>query len=297
MRSLSTGEVIRDGNGGGEGMFVGLSLPSTGGEAIWPATEAEWGGQRVGLARTFSSNLPASAPSNLSHHFGRRATWHSVKAGWPQMADGSLDSTLKSFLNSIPADHDLMLTFAHEPENDNPLNQEAARAAEWRAASVHFYDVVKQTRPQTLVGPILMSWTFNSSSGRDWERWILPADKQDFMGLDPYQAYMFPIVGSPTTWHDWVTPQVALWQSVADDLGVPGAIGETACHEFIGNPQRKVDWIMEGYNHAVANNYVAFSYFNVYKPNDTALPMLLNSHAATLAAWSSILINHTRGVY
>ena len=42
---------------------------------------------------------------------------------------------------------------------------------------------------------------------------------------------------------------------------------------------------------------MAFSYFNVYKENDTALPMLLNSHPATLAAWANILTQHKRGVY
>lgn len=279
----------------GGGMFVGMyNLPE--GEPQWLATEAEWGGIRSGIARSYSSGLPSTAPPSLQRDYGKRASWHSVKANWPQMAAGEHDATVTSFLNSIPADHELLLTFAHEPENDNPLNQEAERSAEWRAASIHFYDLVKSVRPQTWVGPVMMDWTYNPASGRVWERWTLPADKQDFSGLDPYQPYLFPIIGAPTTWHDYPMSAVSTWQSVCNDLGVPGAIGEIACHEFPGNPGRKAGWIEDSIQHSLDNNHLAYCYFNAYKPGDTAEPMLLNSHAQSLSTWAGVLSANQRGV-
>lgn len=141
-----------------------------------------------------------------------------------------------------------------------------------------------------------MSWTFNPASGRTPERWILPADKQDFSGLDPYQPYLFPIIGAPTTWEDFPTPYIEEWQSINDSLGVPGAIGETACHEHLTQPLRKAQWIREFFDWCKAQGHIAFCYFNADKPGDTAPAMLLNSSEAVLDTWAGILEENQAGV-
>ncbi len=294
---LRTGEVS---NGGilPHDMFVGmLNSPQT--EANWVATEAEWGGVRAGIRRSYSTGMPTTAPVELTSCYGKRASWHSMKSTWTDMSSGANDAAVTSFLNSIPADHELLLTYAHEPENDNPLAEEITRSAEWRAAQAHFYDLVKSVRPQTLVGPVLMSYTFEASSGRVWSRWVPPVDKMDFFGLDPYNPYKFPAVGAPNTWRDWpMGAGMPIWQQACDDLGVPGAIGETACHEDesgIG-PARKVAWLNGAIAYSLAHKHVAFCYFNSYKPGDTAEPMLLNSSPQSLAAWANILSAHQKGV-
>ncbi len=278
-------------------LLLGM-LNSPQNEANFVATEAEWGGTRSGIKRSYSTGMPNTAPLLLSDDYGKRASWHSMKSSWPGMAAGNDAAAMTSFLNSIPADHTLMLTYAHEPENDFPLGEELTRAAEWRAAQAYFYDLVKSVRPQTLVGPILMSWTFKSASGRVWQRWVPPVGKMDFFGLDPYNAYLFPIIGAPTTWEAWPMSGVVTWQAECDRLGVPGAIGETACHEDetgIG-PSRKAGWMQDAVDYAVANNYTAFCWFNSYKPGDTAEPMMLNSSQASLDKWSSLLSAHQNGV-
>ena len=278
-------------------MYVGMHNSPVG-EAQWLVTKAEWGGARSGIRRSYSTNLPSSAPSVLTDCYGKRASWHSVKADWVQMASGSLDGTVTSFLNSIPADHELMLTFAHEPENDNPLAQEVDRSAEWRAAQEHFYDLVKSVRPQTLVGPILMGYTFVPASGRVPSRWAPSASKMDFFAIDTYQAYRFPAAGNGTTWHNWPVPGVTAWREMCATLGVPGAIGETACAEDesgIG-PTRKVGWMQAAVADSIAHGDIAFCWFNSYKPGDTAESMLLNSSSESLAAWANILNANQKGV-
>lgn len=288
-------------------IYVGM-LNSPVGEAQWVITEAEWGGVKSGIARTFSPGLPSTPPTDMTRSYGKRASWHSVKADWDEMASGVHDSTLISFLNAVPADHELMFTFAHEPENDgvSPANGSnpaynawvAEYAPKWRAACEHFYDVVKATRPQTLVGPVLMGFTFDSSSHRDPNDWRISGSKCDFYGLDPYNPYLFPMVGAPNNWVNQPSSQVTAFTAFCASLGCRPAIAETACHEDASGigPQRKVDWMNSFFNYTKANNYLAFCYFNAYKPNDTAPEMMLNSSPQSLAAWANILSAHQRGV-
>ena len=305
-RSLKHGTTAPiGGEPGVNPMYLGAA--STGGtEANWLALEGLVG--RMGVRRNYNPGLPSTAPAALIQDYGKRTSWYSVKADWAQMASGSLDATVTSLVNSVPANHELWLTFAHEPENDGvtPANGNnpaynawvAANAPTWRAACERFYDVVKAARPQTLVGPILMGFTFAASSGRNPNDWKVAANKCDFYGIDAYNPYLFPMVGSPSNWVNQPSNDMVAFTAFCNSLGCMKAVGETACHEDesgIG-PQRKVDWINSMIAYAEANDYLAYCWFNSYKPGDTAPPMLLDSSPQTTATWSAQVVAHQRGI-
>lgn len=293
-RSLLTGDT-KPAAGGPSPMYVGAwNLP--GGESNWLALEAQTG--HMGIRRTYTGGMPSTAPAVVQQDYGKRASWHSVKANWTATAAGQHDAAIISFCQSIPEGHQMLLTIDHEPENDNPLSEEAARSAEWRAANEHYYDVVKSVRPDFLVGPILMGWTFNPASGRSVVNWTISGDKCDFYGIDEYNPHHFPMIGSPTQWVNQPSPTMTAFTQLCNSLGVPGAVGETATSEDMSGvgPARKVAWMNDLIGYAEANNYLAVCYFNAYKPGDTSEAMMIESSPQSIAAWADIVAAHPRGI-
>lgn len=294
MRSLGSGATVTGGLGPHK-MQIGMcSSPLD--EPSWLALESQVG--RMGLRRTFSPGLPSTAPAKVRQDYGKRTSWHSVKANWVEMANGNHDSTVTSFLNSIPSDHELWLTFYHEPENIYPLGEEPARSAEWRAAQHHFYDLVKSVRPATLVGPILMGWTFDPASGRSPANWTVDADKCDFYGVDEYNPYYFPMVGNRDTWVSQPTQQMRDFVTLCRQLDVAPAVGEVASSEYYGawSGSRKAEWINQLIDYTVAEKFIGVCWFDVYTPNDTSEDMLIDSSQASLDAWAGHVSQHQRGV-
>jgi len=279
------------------GLAVGRTAPIS--VAQWNADETTYG--RLGIRRSFSPGFPSTPPSGgtasgMTDDYGKRMTWHSVKGDWPTAAAGGLDATMTSFLNAVPADHSLMLTFAHEPENDFPSDQAVARSAEWRAAQSRLYDVVKAVRPQTLFGVVLMGWTFNPSSGRTVAHWTPPPGKADFYGVDDYNPYQFPAAGNGTTWNVQPSTQMQTYVAWCAANGVPGAIGENATAEHLSDPNRKAQYLQDIIDYANANGFLAYCYFDAFKPGDTSESMVLNSSAISMAKWTALVAANQFGV-
>jgi hypothetical protein len=140
-------------------------------------------------------------------------------AGWQQVAAGgpAIDNWLTTVIKaSYALNPRLMVCFHHEPIEDAPNN-----AADFVAASNHFYDVVKAAAPNAVVGPIFMLyWDLQPASGHHLSDWI-PA-KYDYIGGDPYPAVK-PGTGI-------LTPQQVYGPCVnfVRPLGVPLVIAETS---------------------------------------------------------------------
>ena len=305
-RSLKNGTTVPiDGEEPASQMYVGTCDDVGTGEAQWVALEAQTG--RMGIRRSYSSSFPSTPSSELTTDYGKRSSWHSVKGDWATAASGGYDATMTSFLNAVPANHDLLLTFAHEPENDGvtPANGSnpaynawvAANAPAWRAAQEHLYDVVKSVRPQTKFGPILMGYTLSASSGRNIADWTVSGSKCDFYGVDEYNPYRFPMVGNGTTWRPQPSETMLAFTNLCNSLGVPGAVGETASAEHdSGVRSWKIGWFHDMLNYCEENNYLAYCWFNANKPNDTSPAMMLTSSPEFMAAWAAQVATHQRGV-
>ena len=122
-------------------------------------------------------------------------TRHNVEVSWVSfhgnhttngMTDGTYDAGILSFINSVPAGHQVWMTFHHEPENDG------VNAADWRAAQKYFHTYVSNNKgsKDIKVAPILMAVTLDPLGGRTLSDWIplhsagVPAF--DFFGFDMY---------------------------------------------------------------------------------------------------------------
>jgi hypothetical protein len=264
-------------------MLLGANVPSINSWAEWTARGATVGA--MGVRRCYNTGMPAtwaaSAAAPTSGH--GIVNWLSVRPDAASMASGALDAAVTSFVNSIPAGEQVMLTPLHEPEN----NTGTVPAATWVAAVQRFYDVAKAARPSTKIGPVLMGYTFDPKSGRKVSDWNVGAAHCDFYGIDFYNGYHYPLTGNSNTWNPPVGTQVVNFQAFCDSIGKPGAVGEFASSEDqtgIG-PQRKIDWTTGYLNYAHTHGWLAMCWFDSYKPGDTDPSMVLDSTPEFTAFW------------
>lgn len=264
-----------------------------------PWLEAQVG--RMGIRRTFQGNIPSNFSSTYAGaDVGVRASWQSIRSDWSTTKNGAYDAAITAYLNTIPVNHQLLLTWCHEPENDG------GNAADFRASAAHVYQLVKSVRPQTLVGPIFMAWTFDSRSSYVPTDWMPDPATCDFVGVDPYQNYLFPPAGAKTVW-DPIPPAntaIASYMNYTKNIWhLQPALAETACGVYRGSSgtgaddfTMKRDWIKGMVEYFESNGTIAFCYFDTNINNDLSPKSLIEDDATTTAYWSSIVASHQRGV-
>ncbi len=261
-----------------------------------PLIESKVGKQ--GIRRTFQSSIPTNFSNTYaSSDVGKRASWQSVKADWRTVASGRADQRIAAYLATIPTKHRMLLTFNHEPENDGKPS------ADFRAASRRFYQVVKEHRPQTLVGPILMDWTFDPASGLHPADWFPGSAYCDFIGIDTYQTYLFPPAGSSKVWKSSTTDRQKAAVAWIHQQGCLPAIGEFACGPWRGHSgkaaddfRRKVDWVKSTLEFFESAGAVAACYFNTLINNDLAPKPLLQDDSLTTSYWSGVSASHPKAI-
>lgn len=143
-----------------------------------------WGSRTTSMVDTAKKDLAAN-----------RLPWVSTKtptskpADWAKMANGTYDKEIDEMLVALDnlggSDKPVWLTVWHEPENDN------GNAADWRGMQKRIRDRINALKAQgkpmdnIAFAPILMSWTFQTSSGRNMNDWWVDGI-WDFFGVDPY---------------------------------------------------------------------------------------------------------------
>lgn len=273
------------------------------GQAHAPATEPEFQaldtlvGVPAAIRRTYvtAATIPSTfATTPAGTDVGRRASWQSVRAPWAEVASGLWDAAIELYVASIPSDHRCLLTYSHEPENDggNPVD--------FVAASRRFYEVARPAAATSVrIGPVAMGWTFdplNHTGQRAAYFDGIGADHMDFGGLDIYQPYHFPPAGYDSRW--WPAPMGRLnafldWCTV---LGVPPAIGETACAQDTtgasGNPDgtaAKIEWVQTTVQTVEDAGGLAVCYFDTVINDDLDPSALITAQPEFTAAWAEML--------
>lgn len=180
-------------------------------------------GHPLTLRRTFyrwdqrTTKMISIANDDTSHG---RLPWVSVKTpSWAEMAAGTHDGAIDQMLNALDAvDGPVWLTIHHEPEGGGGVNgpDDPAGPAGHIAMNARVRERMTALGVDNIaLAPILMSWTWNTASGRNPQEWWAPGI-YDFLGVDHYKEG----TGSPidATWN-----KVRLF---AADKGVELAVGE-----------------------------------------------------------------------
>lgn len=178
----------------------------------------------------------------------------SAPGSWSKVASGSEDERIRNQASQLASyGSTIYLTFNHEPEND------AQDAATFRAASEHFYDVVKSVAPDVQVGPTLMAWTGRGGGNRSVNDWLYSDSKMDFIAWDGYNF-------NGPNGAGWQTPAQIFDKpmEIARDHGKPALISETGVHGAYNGPQGQTppQWLQAMVDYANQNGVVLVAYFN-----------------------------------
>ena len=144
--------------------------------------DAAYGPIRV--ARIFSPRLPVSW-TYLDGLLGDRPAVVSFRPSPRSVLSGRWDRTLRAWFRAAPTDRDTWWAYFHEPEDD--VERGYFRAGQFRQAWKHVDRIAGSVdNPRLHATVILMCWTPQEKSGRDWRDFV-PADgRVDVLAFDCY---------------------------------------------------------------------------------------------------------------
>jgi len=205
-------------------------------------------GHPLTVRRTFwqwdqrTGSMVDTARGDVAHG---RVPWVSVKTpGWSQMAAGDHDAGIDAMLGALDGiNGPVWLTIHHEPEGGGGVNSPDDPGGP--AAHVAMNRRVRERMTalgtdNIALAPVLMSWTWNSASGRNPDAWWEPGI-YDFVGVDHYQDSESSLL--TTTWF-----KVRSWAAAR---GVDVAVGEWGMR---GTDKAAGNRMREWYDHAAGSH-------------------------------------------
>lgn len=179
--------------GASSASFIGENY---GGIASWQRLnnrlKAVNGGYGLMGRRSYDTGIPVNfAGSAMVDDVGNcQVSLGSFKPVWAETVNGINNNSIKNFIQSIPGDRIVYLTFYHEPE-DNITAQNTTDLLQ--QAFAKFVNIVLTAgKPKVHPCFVLMTWTFKSQSGRipddyNMAKYLKPEQlKEVIAGLDGY---------------------------------------------------------------------------------------------------------------
>lgn len=165
--------------------LAGSTIHRENGEAAAQALariDAAYGPIRV--ARIFSPGLPVSW-RYLDGLLGDRPAVVSFRASPRSILSGRHDRDLRAWFRAAPSDRDTWWAYFHEPEDDVERGYFTARA--FKKAWKHVEKIAAGVgNPRLHATMILMCWTPQQSSDRDWRDYVPTDGRVDVLSFDCY---------------------------------------------------------------------------------------------------------------
>lgn len=233
-------------------VYLGTSLTND----MAAAERPEVGGDAVGMTRRFyqpyQSDLMAQMAASDAAAGILPFVSVKVPGTWSQVARGDQDPWLEGLLELLAAvDSPVLLALHHEPEND--VGGVGMAAADWVAMQTRALSRARATAEKVTVVPVLMRWSFDSSSGRDPREWLVPDTV--LQGVDVYN----PWDGSGRRL--WI-PFSELVGPVSAAMGDrPLVVPELGSAPDPADPTRQAAWLAEAFDTAVRSHIVGLAWF------------------------------------
>ncbi|WP_116047889.1 glycosyl hydrolase [Amycolatopsis palatopharyngis] len=206
--------------------------------------------------RLFYSGLPRHWPGKLDA--GRLPLTVSFKADPAEITAGKHDRHFRKWFAEAPTDVDVHWTYFHEPEDNITKGQ--FTAAQFRAAWKHLHHLAEQAgNPRLRSTLILMYWTADPNSGRNWRDYYPGTRYVDVLAWDAYNQ----IVGVTKKYRsaDTILRHVVAANRAADE---PLAIGELGTGLATGDDGRgRAAWLREVTDYLAEHDALWVQYFDV----------------------------------
>lgn len=208
------------------------------GSRTWPQAVADsnqaYGGMEV--VRVFYPGLPSGWPGRAGEVGG--AIVVSFKAHPTDILAGKHDALLRNWFATAPTDREIWWSYWHEPEDD--VERGSFTAQQYRDAYRRIATFANQAaNPKLHNTVILMCWTVNPQSGRDFNDFFPGTDVVEALGWDCYN-YAAPSGG-------YAKPEDIYTKALATtrNLGLQFGIAETGSLHAGNDPDgsRRAAWL------------------------------------------------------
>jgi hypothetical protein len=239
---------------GGSSTLFGASVYQNG--LTWPDALTRSNGWYGGMdvVRVYYTGMPDQWPGRAGSVGGPISV--SFKDSPARVLSGQDDAFFKNWFASAPRDRQIWWTYWHEPEDDI----EAGRftAADYRAAWAHLADLANQAgNPNLHATLILMCWTLNPASHRNFADYFPGTGTIDVLGWDCYNRSADKGV--------YTDPGTVFGPLVAksNEVGLPFAIGEFGSVLAPGdNGSGRAQWLSDCASYLSRQNAVFVTYFD-----------------------------------
>lgn len=200
--------------------------------------DARYGGLEA--VRTFYGGLPPAWPGQVDT--GDRVQVVSFKAAPRDVLAGLHDTHLRNWFATAPRGKDVYWVFYHEPEDNIAANE--FTAADYRAAYAWLAQLAAEAQnPRLHATMVLMEWTLNPASGRDWHNYYPGTGVLDVLAWDVYNY-------TPRAQDGIYVPPAQLLDrivAVNRSVGLPFGIAEMGSHLATGDSTgvRRAQWIRD----------------------------------------------------
>jgi hypothetical protein len=241
--------------------LCGASFAREGSETWQQALDREDGlFSGLEVVRVFNSGLPRAWPGDPNP--GDRPVIVSFKAPPAQVIAGQHDAALTTWFANAPRDRVTWWSYFHEPEDN--IQRGDFTAAQFRQAWQHLATIADTAgNPQLRATLILMGWTLESGSGRNWHDYYPGRDAIDVLGWDLYNlSWKNGNYRDPVDNFDQVV-------AVSQAEGLPFGIAETGTPIVNGDAAGRAAWLQGSIDYLSANGAQFIAYFDLYWEGDT----------------------------
>ncbi|GAA0572198.1 CBM96 family carbohydrate-binding protein [Actinomadura livida] len=236
--------------------LCGISLNLKPGETFQQALgrlDGRYGGLET--VRLFYRGVPPAWPGNPD--IGKRPPIISFKLAPEDVLAGKHDAAMTRWFGTAPRDRDVYWVFYHEPE-DNIAKGEFT-AADYRAAWRHLRGLAdKAGNPRLHATLVLMSWSLEAESKRDWRDYYPGRDVIQVLGWDTYNlGWKKGRYDSPSMMYDRVV-------ALSKEEGLPFGVAETGSY-LVGddNGEKRAAWLHETNAYLKKHGALWVSYFDL----------------------------------
>ncbi|WP_125611994.1 CBM96 family carbohydrate-binding protein [Actinomadura sp. WAC 06369] len=253
------------GGGGGGGSrtdartLCGVSLEVDRGQTHLEAlAEAERRYGRLDMVRQFYPGTPGAWPGRFGDKLGKRPTVVSFKMNPRDVLAGKHDAKMARWFAEAPDDRDVYWVYYHEPEDN--IADGHFTAADYRAAWRRLAGLADRAdNPRLKATLVLMSWSLEPESRRNWRDYYPGRDVIDVLGWDTYN-----LAKSRYQTPDEMYGKV-LEVSAQEDL--PFGVAETGAHLIPGDDgAKRAAWLRSMTRYLEQKNALWVAYFDLDWP-------------------------------